>query len=101
MKEDVAFELPSTYLLGMKRLFLSLIPAPPGSTALLLHVHAPAMNGEMERCIQIFEEYTPTQEAIISHAPSVVHLGANRQVKLQIFKEKCLVNPQRSCQIHA
>jgi hypothetical protein len=99
MEEDVARGAAIDFPVGDENEpDLSPIPAPPGSTALLLACAMLAMNGEMERRYPDLRRDTPTQEAIdrvCVCALRLVHLGANCQVKLQIFTQRgnALVNP--------
>jgi hypothetical protein len=73
------------------------LPAPPGSTALLLACALLAMYGEMERRYPNFRnQNVDTIDRICECATRLVHLGANCQVKLQIPAQRrnTPVNPK-------
>jgi hypothetical protein len=77
------------------------LPAPPGSTALLLACAVLAMYGEMERRDPNFRRVMPAQvfdtiDRNCECAIRLVHLGANCQVKLQIPAQRrnAPVNPE-------
>jgi hypothetical protein len=100
MEEVVALGAALDFSIGDKSASdIPPLPAPPGSTALLLACATLAVNGEMERRYPNFLRDSLGEEAVdevYECAIRLVYLGANCQVKLQIPAQRrnTPVNPK-------